>query len=98
MSWRKGQINRRIWGLVRLRVLDRDGWRCVTCGKSGRLEVDHIKPMDLGGAKYDKSNLQALCRPCHFAKTARENMIARGLVEKYRWRTFIAERLEKVIM
>ena len=66
MSWRKHKIDRRKWALVRLQVLDRDGWRCVQCGKAGRLEVDHVTPMESGGAVYEKRNLQALCRPCHF--------------------------------
>ena len=66
MSWRKHKIDRRKWAWVRLQVLDRDGWRCVQCGKAGRLEVDHVTPMESGGAVYEKRNLQALCRPCHF--------------------------------
>ena len=66
MSWRKHKIDRRKWARVRLQVLDRDGWRCVQCGKAGRLEVDHVTPMESGGAVYEKRNLQALCRPCHF--------------------------------
>ena len=66
MSWRKHKIDRRKWALVRLQVLDRDGWRCVQCGKAGRLEVDHVTPMESDGAVYEKRNLQALCRPCHF--------------------------------
>ena len=52
MSWRKGRRpNARIWKLVRLRALDRDGWHCVQCGKYGRLEVDHIIPLDRPGSK-----------------------------------------------
>ena len=66
-------INRKRWATVRLRVLDRDGWRCVRCGKAGRLEVDHVRPIADGGAVYDLDNLQALCRRDHFAKTAAEN-------------------------
>ena len=30
--------------LLRKLAKDRDGWRCVKCGRAGRLEVDHIKP------------------------------------------------------
>ena len=26
-----------------------------------------------GGSRFDESNLQALCRGCHIAKTSREN-------------------------
>ena len=43
---------------------------------SGRVappqEVDHIIPLEQGGT-HDETNLQALCKPCHSAKTARED-------------------------
>ena len=77
-SWRprrgRGElpVDRRRWRRVRREVLDRDGWRCRTCGRAGRLEVDHVVPLEWGGAPYDAGNCQALCRPCHFAKTAAE--------------------------
>ena len=69
MNWHKGeQPNRRQWRKVRLKVLDRDGWKCTQCTKAGRLEVDHIKPLENGGAVYALDNLQTLCRSCHIAK------------------------------
>lgn len=61
------------WRAARRAVLDRDGYRCQSCGKAGRLEVDHIKPLKSGGKEFELGNLQALCRPCHFAKTSSEN-------------------------
>ena len=66
------KLNRKVWQRVRLVALERDGWRCVKCGKAGQLEVDHIKPMGEGGAAYDIDNLQTLCRGCHIAKTRAE--------------------------
>ena len=62
--------------MVRRRALDRDGWRCVQCGKAGMLEVDHIVRVRDGGPEYDLANLQTLCRGCHVAKTNAE----RGIV------------------
>ena len=66
-------VNPRRWRILRRRILDRDGWRCVQCGKAGRLEVDHIKPIRDGGDWWDPANLQLLCRPDHFSKSAGEN-------------------------
>ena len=67
-------VNPRRWRALRRRILNRDGWRCRECGKAGRLEVDHVKPVQDGGDWWDPANLQTLCRsPCHFAKTRREN-------------------------
>lgn len=49
---------------------------CEHCLAAGRTtparEVDHITPLERGGT-HDEANLQALCKPCHSAKTARED-------------------------
>ncbi|MDE0475336.1 MAG: HNH endonuclease [Gammaproteobacteria bacterium] len=45
-------------------MLDRDGWRCTRCGRAGKLEVDHIRPLHRGGSD-SLDNLRALCRTCH---------------------------------
>ena len=37
------------WRIVRRKVLDRDGFRCVRCGRAGRLECDHVAPLKRGG-------------------------------------------------
>ena len=72
MSRHHVKLNRKRWEWVRRQVLDRDGWRCAQCGKAGRLEVDHLVPLEKGGQPYAMENLGAKCRPCHFAKTAIE--------------------------
>ena len=62
------------WRAYRRRVLFRDRYRCRACGRTGRLEVDHVKPRrEHPERAWDISNLQALCRGCHIAKTRREN-------------------------
>ena len=61
------------WALLRLRIFARDAWRCRKCGRAGRLECDHIKPLQRGGAPYDPANLQSLCRGCHLEKTRTDN-------------------------
>lgn len=33
-------------------------------------EVDHRRPISMGGARLDKANLQSACDPCHNWKTA----------------------------
>lgn len=63
------------WRKLRQRVLN-DQPLCEHCLKENRItsatEVDHIIPLRHGGTN-DISNLQALCKPCHSRKTAREN-------------------------
>ena len=34
------------------------------------LILDHIKPIALGGAEFDRANLQILCASCNKAKTS----------------------------
>lgn len=35
--------------------------------------VDHVVPLERGGARFDEGNLQPLCAPCHSRKTARQD-------------------------
>ena len=57
------------WEYLRRKTFERDGYRCRQCGKAGRLECDHIQAIVNGGAAWDESNLQTLCRACHMEKT-----------------------------
>ncbi|EIL2908431.1 HNH endonuclease [Vibrio sp. Vb2110] len=63
------------WDKLRTRILRRDKYLCQCCLRGGRAvparDVDHIIAKEHGGTDED-SNLEALCRPCHKAKTARE--------------------------
>lgn len=66
-------LNRRRWRHVRLKVLKRDRYRCRSCGKPGKLEVDHTVPLQQGGAAFDIENLATRCVGCHRRKTTAEN-------------------------
>ena len=58
------------WKVLRMEILERDGFRCRSCGIGGRLEVDHVKPVRTHPElSYDPGNLQALCPGCHTRKT-----------------------------
>lgn len=54
----------------RQRIYERDGHRCVECGTSERLTLDHIIPRSKGGTDSD-DNLQTMCEPCNWAKADR---------------------------
>lgn len=60
----------RVTASVRRRILDRDGHHCQHCTSRKELQIDHIKPIALGGLS-DDDNLQVLCGPCNRAKGAR---------------------------
>ena len=61
----------RPWRRVRAKVLERDGYRCQI-GYPGctvlATQVDHVRPLSAGGAKYDPANLRASCRRCNAAR------------------------------
>lgn len=63
------------WDKLRRDVLQRDCGLCVPCKARGHVttatQVDHITPKADGGTD-DLSNLQAICRECHDAKTRGE--------------------------
>ncbi len=48
-------------------VKARDGNKCLCCGVTRRLQIDHISPHHLGGHNHE-DNLQTLCGPCNRLK------------------------------
>lgn len=57
---------------VRIKVLIRDGFRCVYCGatrEQAKIEVDHVIPVASGGTNHI-DNLVAACRECNIGKGA----------------------------
>jgi 5-methylcytosine-specific restriction protein A len=68
------------WTRIRVRILKRDCGLCQPCLHTGAVTrastVDHIVPKSENGTD-DDDNLQAICDPCHSAKTALEAARAR---------------------
>lgn len=65
----------RVMPAIRWQVFQRDGWKCVACGRTSHdnaiLHVDHILPRSLGG--HDGiDNYQTLCNLCNLGKGNRD--------------------------
>ena len=65
-------------------VKDRDGWRCRDCGRPGRLEVHHVRPIrERPDLATDPDNCLTLCAGCHLKRHRRPETDA-----ERRWREF----------
>ena len=60
------------WQRIRRSAFERDGFRCRACGRPGRLEAHHVRPLERGGDPYDLANIETLCRGCHIDRHRRQ--------------------------
>ena len=49
---------------LRQQVLQRDGWRCQSCGRATQLQIHHIRFRSRSGEDAE-GNLITLCAGCH---------------------------------
>jgi 5-methylcytosine-specific restriction enzyme A len=49
---------------LKLKILERDGWRCQHCGRRDQLQIHHIVPRSQLESEGEE-NLMALCGACH---------------------------------
>ncbi|MGO9299696.1 MAG: HNH endonuclease [Acidimicrobiales bacterium] len=64
------------WKRVRLYVLERDGYLCQLRLKGclGQANtVDHVVPVNSGGAPFDEANLRSSCRNCNLRRVNRRS-------------------------
>lgn len=70
------------WHNLRRKVLE-ERPTCEDCRHEPSAEVDHIKPVRLGGEPFERDNLQARCKRCHSRKTRIEQGEA-GILSRVR--------------
>ncbi len=94
MSRHHIRLNAHRWEAARRFVFERDAYRCVMCGKAGKLEADHVTPLqrEPGQDPFDPHGIQTLCRSCHIEKSRRENRRELTPAEA-EWRAFVSELL-----
>jgi hypothetical protein len=61
---RKKKLYTENWDDIRKQVYRRDGYRCVMCGKKGKLAAHHIIPVKIS-KNNSLSNLVSVCSSCH---------------------------------
>lgn len=50
-------------------ILEQYNYRCLACGTTENISIDHIIPVSIGGTNY-AANLQPLCKSCNSSKQA----------------------------
>jgi 5-methylcytosine-specific restriction endonuclease McrA len=64
---------------VRAEVMERDGYKCVYCGSTKNLQIDHVIPVTDGGTN-DTDNLRVLCKKHNVRRVFDDTVdILRGL-------------------
>ena len=91
MSKNHHALNKKRWALVRQIVFRRDGYRCMKCGKRGRLEAHHSPPLTAGADPYDVTGIFTYCRTCHIS----EHRIVDDTPGRSAWLEFLAELTAK---
>lgn len=73
-------------------VFARDGFKCVKCGETSGLTLDHIIPRSDGGGD-ELTNLQTLCLSCNGKKG---NYVKLGFRERLRFIWNVNERIQSI--
>jgi 5-methylcytosine-specific restriction protein A len=78
------------WKALRLKALERDGWKCVQCPERRGLEVDHVLPVrDRPDLAWTLDNLQCLCGRCHARKTRLDIGLGRPNPAREAWKSLV---------
>jgi hypothetical protein len=85
---RKIDMGRKMYKMWRKMVFLRDGYRCIWCSSTKKLNADHIKSYSLyPELKYDLSNGRTLCEECHKKTDSYGNKVKLLTKEKFLYAT-----------
>ena len=84
------------WQKVRLKVFERDGWACTSCGDTATTLHVHHKLYESGKDpwEYPLDNLMTLCEPCHNREYNDRNQVERRLLTELKKGGFLVGDLE----
>lgn len=84
-------IKRNVTAGMKYKILERDGFRCIYCGKQStesELHIDHVIPFSKGG-KTSVENLITACSECNLGKHDKTSVHEKRLLEIIRDRNDI---------
>lgn len=84
-----------LWQKKRLHILERDGWKCRSCGTGEKnLQVHHVIYSRIDPWQYDDAVLQTLCEDCHKERQELSDKAADSL--RIAIMDIATERMEKI--
>lgn len=58
-------INSGYWRMIRCKVIERDGFKCVKCSSKENLQVHHLTYKNHFNEHNNLADMQTLCKFCH---------------------------------
>jgi 5-methylcytosine-specific restriction endonuclease McrA len=58
------RLNGTAYDELKIKILERDGWKCQRCGRRDQLQVHHLVRRSQSGSDCE-GNLIVLCSRCH---------------------------------
>lgn len=80
---------------ARERIFERDGFKCVVCGTTKNLTIDHKLPKSLGGTN-GAYNLQTMCHDHNTEKGDNYPYYKHEVEEVDKWNTELMNRLKTI--
>jgi hypothetical protein len=73
------------WQQKRLRIFDRDGWKCSVCSRKDRTLIVHHRVYSGKPWETNDEDLETLCEGCHNVVTEMEEVFGRRNVPAVFW-------------
>ena len=83
-TWRtKNDLDNRDWKILRLKIIQRDGFVCQYCGyKSDKFQIAHH--IDGNSNNNDENNLTTICQMCNLIGHSGQGCELKGIVDLYK--------------
>ncbi|HDM8135507.1 TPA: HNH endonuclease [Vibrio harveyi] len=103
MAWKNEDLKHPKWQRMRLKIMERDNWKCIHCGEDDKtLNVHHS--LYINGRKpweYCESDLETVCEDCHRELHKVKRLYSSATLDKKisMWHTLIGDspKVQRVI-
>ena len=64
-------------------IRERDGWKCIVCGSTERIQCGHFVPRGRKAVRFDVVNCNAQCADCNWAHNYNPGPYTKALLSKW---------------